>query len=90
MTRRTLWLDDLAEEKEVLGKDGARMMKRTEYRRWGHVAKPLEEAGCPSCGTALFDRLTMVFKMRQDQTLELVEYHLNSSTNLEELQSLKG
>ena len=87
MTRRTLWIDALAKEKEFEAEDGTHLVKRSEYRRWGHVAKPLEHAGCPSCGTALFDRLTMIFKVRQDQSLELVEYHLNSSPSLEEPQS---
>ena len=85
---RTLWLPSEKEEARAILPDGTQVHIVHEYRRWGDYSKGLDEDGCPSCHTKLFDRLTHIYYGRAEA--HDVEYHINSGTDLQRLHELEA
>jgi hypothetical protein len=85
MSKETLWIRELEERGEGERPDGARAIAVAEYRRWGDVGKTHEEAGCPRCGTALYDRLSRIQYEGPSPDEVSLEWHLDSANELERL-----
>ena len=92
MPRRSSWLDDLKEEFDDRLPDGTAVRVVIEYRPWTAFDKPHEKPGCPKCGELLYDRLTHVYYIIEQegrQSLAPRDYHLDSGHDLDELRPLR-
>src|SRR6266480_6329542 len=84
----SLWIRSETEYGWMLFRSGTIMAVQNEYRKWGHVHKPLKKHGCAHCGKPLFDRLTHIIWMDKDGNRQ-EEHHLNSGLTVEELRKLR-
>jgi hypothetical protein len=76
------------EEARAILADGTQVRIVNEYRRWGDYLRGLDEDGCPTCHTKLFDRLTHIYYGRAES--HEVEYHINSGTDLHRLHDVEA